>query len=68
MPKTAVAATFLVLWLVSAPTNAGAAARCWKLVGSDTFRAQDALVRSQGVTSDGQGWVFSWQGGLERGR
>src|SRR2546421_1511607 len=50
---------------------ASAAARCstgWSLVGTDTFRGQDALVRSQGATSDGDGWVFSWQGGLERTR
>jgi hypothetical protein len=54
--------------LVVLATPSGAAAKCtgWRIVGSDTFRAHDALLRSQGVTSDGQGWVFSWQGGLER--
>jgi hypothetical protein len=47
---------------------ASAAAKCsgWRLVGSDTFRGQDALLRSQGVTTDGRGWFFSWQGGLQR--
>jgi hypothetical protein len=25
-----------------------------------------AALRSQGVTTDGRGWVFSWQGGLQR--
>jgi hypothetical protein len=46
----------------------GAAAKCsgWRLVGSDTFRAHDALLRSQGVTTNGSGWFFSWQGGLQR--
>jgi hypothetical protein len=38
----------------------------WKLVGSDSFRLPGGLTRSQGVTTDGNGWVFSWQGGLER--
>jgi hypothetical protein len=48
---------------------APAASACqsgWQLVGSDTFRGQDALIRSQGVTTDGGSWTFSWQGGLER--
>jgi hypothetical protein len=47
---------------------AAAAANCtgWRLVGSDTFRGQDALLRSQGVTTDDRGWFFSWQGGLQR--
>jgi hypothetical protein len=59
-------ASIATLVVLAAP--AGAAAKCtdWRLVGSDTFRAHDALLRSQGVTSVGQGWVFSWQGGLER--
>ena len=51
------------------PGSASAATACpvtWKQTGSDTFRLHDALVRSQGVTSDGSGWIFSWQGGLER--
>lgn len=38
----------------------------WTKVGSDTFRLPSGLLRSQGVTSDGSGWIFSWQGGLER--
>src|SRR3954463_12366035 len=57
------------LVLVFAAPVAGANAACtpsWKLVGTDTFRLHDALVRSQGVTSDGHSWTFSWQGGLER--
>jgi hypothetical protein len=48
---------------------AAADARCpvtWKRVGADTFHGQDALMRSQGVTSDGSSWTFSWQGGLSR--
>jgi hypothetical protein len=41
-------------------------ASSWKLVGSDPFQLPSGLTRSQGVTTDGHGWVFSWQGGLER--
>src|SRR4051794_16940552 len=44
-----------------------AAARCpvqWKLVGTDTFHLHDTLMRSQGVTTDGHSWFFSWQGGV----
>src|SRR4051812_40527871 len=46
--------------------DAGAVCTTWKQVGVDTFHWQDTLMRSQGVTSDGHGWVFSWQGGLSR--
>lgn len=38
----------------------------WREVGRDTFRLPQGATRSQGVTTDGAGWVFSWQGGLER--
>jgi hypothetical protein len=38
----------------------------WTLVGTDTFRLPDGLLRSQGVTTDGLSWIFSWQGGLEK--
>jgi hypothetical protein len=66
MRRAAIAAAAAVLAL-AAPV--AAAPRCtngWRLSGTDTFRGQDALMRSQGVTSDGSGWVFSWQGGLSR--
>jgi hypothetical protein len=69
MPKTLTAAILALLWLGAPIANAGVATTCptaWKLVASDTFRLHDALLRSQGVTTDGHGWVFSWQGGLER--
>lgn len=67
MPKRAI----LVLLVVLAVSASAAAATptcppTWKLVGSDTFKYHDALLRSQGVTTDGSGWIFSWQGGLER--
>jgi hypothetical protein len=53
--------------LASFAPAATAAQPCgWKLVGTDTFKGQDALLRSQGVTTDGSGWIFSWQGGLSR--
>jgi hypothetical protein len=57
----------LVVGLYAA--NADAAASCpvtWRLVRSDTFRLHDTLMRSQGVTTDGHSWYFSWQGGLSR--
>jgi hypothetical protein len=44
----------------------GSCAPTWTLVGTDEFRGASALTRSQGATTDGQGWFFSWQGGLER--
>ena len=64
MPR-AILVALAAAFALSAPAAADAAP-CWKLVGADVFRGADALVRSQGVTTDGQGWVFSWQGGLER--
>ena len=59
----------LLASLVALPAANARAAGCpttWKLVGSDTFRLHDTLMRSQGVTTDGRSWFFSWQGGLER--
>lgn len=60
----------LVSLLATVPSgSAQAAPTCpttWKLVGSDTFRLHDTLMRSQGVTTDGRSWYFSWQGGLSR--
>jgi hypothetical protein len=66
MPKFAIALTLAVAAL-AVPAGAGAACpTSWKLTGSEIFKWQDTLMRSQGVTSDGQSWTFSWQGGLER--
>jgi hypothetical protein len=61
--------TILLIGVVVLASAAPASAACpveWKLVGTDTFQGADALVRSQGVTTDGGSWTFSWQGGLER--
>ena len=58
-------ASLALLLAFAAPS--AAAARCtssWRLVGTDTFRGHDALMRSQGATTDGGSWFFSWQGGL----
>jgi hypothetical protein len=59
-----------VLSLLGLPTVTSAAptdcAPTWKLVSADEFRGASALTRSQGVTTDGHEWFFSWQGGLER--
>jgi hypothetical protein len=55
--------------LLATLAPAGAAGGCtttrWVKIAQQTFKAR-ALFRSQGVTSDGSGWIFSWQGGLER--
>jgi hypothetical protein len=37
----------------------------WTQVGSDTFLLS-TLFRSQGVSTDGSAWWFSWQDGLQR--
>jgi hypothetical protein len=70
MPSARITAVIAAVALIAPVTQAGAApAKCppdWKLVGADTFRGADALLRSQGVTTDGHGWFFSWQGGLQR--
>ena len=60
----------MVLTALVAPTAATAArpgcAVTWRHVSTDEFRGASALTRSQGAATDGQGWFFSWQGGLER--
>lgn len=37
----------------------------WREVGVTYFPAPQGLLRSQGMTTDGKSWYFSWQGGLE---
>ncbi|HVO31117.1 MAG TPA: hypothetical protein VMV18_10285 [bacterium] len=37
----------------------------WAQIGSDTFSLLDGLKRSQGVTTDGTSWFFSWEKGLQ---
>src|SRR4051794_15273360 len=66
-----IAATIVALAVtpVTATTATAAGTDCaptWQLVSTDEFRGADALARSQGATTDGHGWYFSWQGGLER--
>src|SRR3954470_13662844 len=50
----------------SAEADPTRCATSWQLKSTDSFRGADALVRSQGVTTDGRGWFFSWLGGLQR--
>ncbi len=50
----------------SSPASIAECASSWRLVDTDVFRGLNALSRSQGVTSDGDGWIFSWQLGIER--
>lgn len=37
----------------------------WEQIGSDTFTGLAAEERSQGITTDGTHWIFSWQGGFQ---
>ena len=62
----AVAAAVLVCAPVSGRAAPPGCSPTWALVGTDAFRGADALARSQGAATDGHGWFFSWQGGLER--
>jgi hypothetical protein len=48
------------------PSGGCGAGAGWRVVSTDTFRLPMGLTRSQGVTTDGSSWIFSWQGGLER--
>ena len=50
---------------VAAPTTA-CTPTPWKITKTDTFTLPLGYTRSQGVTSDGTGWIFSWQAGLSR--
>jgi hypothetical protein len=38
----------------------------WQQIGMDTFTGTDAVYRTQGVTTDGTDWYFSWQLGFEK--
>jgi hypothetical protein len=68
LARLAVALSAVVV--VLAPAAANSAPRdctpTWTLVGTDAFQGANALTRSQGTTTDGHEWFFSWQGGLER--
>jgi hypothetical protein len=58
----------LVFSLVLIPVGARADTTCTETWSEtrppDTFT--EGLTKSQGVTTDGHSWIFSWQGGLER--
>ena len=41
-------------------------AETWTTLGTDTFAYAEAIVRGQGVASDGTSWFFSGTTGLER--
>jgi hypothetical protein len=44
----------------------GGGAETWTKTAEQVFDGPSVLTRSQGVTHDDSGWIFSWQGGLER--
>jgi hypothetical protein len=52
--------------VAKAASTADTCTETWREVGAESFTLPGGLFRSQGVTSDGKGWIFSWQGGLER--
>ena len=65
-----VIATAVLAASVAAPGHAAPVTSCpgterWVPVGANSFTGM-ALIRSQGVTSDDHGWIFSWQGGISR--
>jgi hypothetical protein len=66
-----IACAVVALTVVVGPTSGGAvpctpeAATSWTEVGHGFFKLR-GLIRSQGVTSDGDSWFFSWQGGISR--
>ncbi|WP_157430201.1 DUF6923 family protein [Actinomadura oligospora] len=62
-PSLVTAATLAATFAV---TPASASAAAWQQVSSDTYYLTDALQRSQGVTTDGGAWYFSWQYGLSK--
>lgn len=54
------------LALMFAVWSTASATEQWTQVGVDKFYLPTGLSRSQGVTTDGKQWFFSWQYGLER--
>src|SRR3954454_19291755 len=67
MPRGLLIGLLAALALVVPTAEAGAACTtAWKQVGADEVRWHDTLMRSQGVTTDGSSWFFSWQGGMSR--
>jgi hypothetical protein len=51
---------------VPAAHAAGPCTANWREVGATTFQHPISLTRSQGLTTDGTRWWFSWQYGLSR--
>jgi hypothetical protein len=47
------------------PTGGCTTTTTWKQTGVTTFQLPEAGLRSQGITTDGKSWYFSWQFGLE---
>ena len=70
MRWTTYALTAALLAGTTASAVAAPAAPCtpapWKLTRTDTVTLPLGYTRSQGVTWDGTGWIFSWQAGLTR--
>jgi hypothetical protein len=65
------ATSFALLVVMCAAGSVSGTASCsagetWTKTEEETFVGPFVLTRSQGVTHDDTGWIFSWQGGLER--
>ncbi len=61
-----IARSLTCLALAFAACSTASATEQWTQVGVDKFYLPVGLYRSQGITTDGKQWFFSWQYGLER--
>jgi hypothetical protein len=59
-------AAFAYAALTLLAPSAFAADPAWTQVGADVFKLPAGLYRSQGLTTDGSNWYFSWQFGLQK--
>lgn len=57
---------FIPLFMIFLMISSTVAAEIWVPIRTDNFFLPDGVYRSQGLTTDGQNWFFSWQYGLEK--
>jgi hypothetical protein len=66
MKRLAVALAALLVVVPGSAASAATPATTWTQKSNQVFLGLDALQRSQGVTTDGSSWYFSWQFGLSK--
>lgn len=66
MKQTLISGAAGAVLLLAAQPAAQAASSAWTQTGADVFYVPDAIYRTQGMTTDGTSWYFSWQYGLEK--